>query len=135
MEEDFSRAVQILLTVVNNQSNSRLTSHAELISREDYRASSMVSVIDKLIFAEILTANGPAYRLARSPSAIKLHEIYAATLSVSELPKTRFGRFHETIVEEAKDAIATEYGGLDLNDTLAHLMSTASSWPKHDSNR
>jgi len=126
MEEDFSKAVQILLTVANNQSNSRLTSHAELINREDNRASSMVSVIDKLVFAEILTANGPDYRLARSPSAIKLQEVYAITLPVSQLPKTRIRRLHETIVDKAKDAVAARHG-LNLDDTLAQLLSKTSN--------
>jgi DNA-binding IscR family transcriptional regulator len=135
MNEDFTYAVRVLLTVAYNQSNSRLTSIGELISCGHDKASAMVSVIDKLIFAEILIANGPAYRLARSPSSIKLHEVYAVTIPVSRLPRTPFERLYESLVEEAKVAVSREYEGWNLSDSLAELLSRTQDWPSAASDR
>jgi DNA-binding IscR family transcriptional regulator len=123
-DQSFNEALRIVLTVGVNQRQSLLTSRRQIRSINGVLRDHADIVLAQLIFANILSGDENGYRLARSPKAISLAEIYAAVIPARKLPKTTFDRFYETIAEKARDAAMAELAGLDLSSTLAKLFAS-----------
>ena len=135
MNENFSQALRITLTVARIQSEGRLTSIGELVNCGDDRASAKTAVIQQLVAAGILAANGPAYRLARPASSIKIHEIYSATNFRHRVRDSGMDQLFGSILSEVNAAVAQEMGGVTLDETISELLNSSPDWPNAASDR
>ncbi len=123
LNPDFKKVLLILLEIGKNQMQSRTTSLTEVRAIGGLSVIEVDRLVDRLKFAELLSANDDNIRLRRSAKQIRLSEIYAAVIPTKELPKTSFDELYQTIAEQAHAAATEELHGLDLCSSLAELLT------------
>ncbi len=122
MNQNFSHAVRMVLTVAHGEIHGLAIGRDELLNCGYVPPANTLHILERLMLAGLIEPRNDRFALCRAPAEIRLAEVYEATWEGPAVSDTFFGEVFQKLASKIQIAIEEEFGAVSVEACVADLI-------------